>query len=130
MNEGPFFQPDEISSDNSDIKIVDLTAEPYPDLQRVRVRFRISGFQKSLGAEVTLHDNTGDKLTSANIVNLFIPHSEVTLHIPQGKGKNDQYQLSLSLFRLQEVESEQEPGKVGAIETQALDLKTLSFTLQ
>ncbi len=130
MNEDLFFQLDELSPEDSQAKIVELIAEPYPDMRRVRVAFRLSTSRKSLGSAITLNNQTGEVLASANIVNMYISQNEITLHIPAPLSKAGKYNLTLSLFTLQEVESELEPGKVGAILSNPLDSKTISFTLQ
>ena len=130
MNEDFFFQSDQIAPDDIDIKILDLRAEPYPDQRRVKVEFRLSGHQKSLGTKIMLTDQDKEEVASANIVNVFIPHQEITLHIPGPRAKPGIYELIVSLYSLQEVESEAEPGKVGEIRTNHLDRKSISLTIK
>jgi hypothetical protein len=129
MSEDIFFQPNQFTPEDAEIKILDLNAELYPDHRRLDVKFRLSGFRKSMGTSITLIDQTGEEIASANIVNIFIPHNEITLHIPGSRAKPGVYTLVLSLFTLQEIESEQEPGKVGDIRTDPLDRKSISITL-
>ena len=130
MSEDLFFQPDQITPDDADIKILELSAEPYPDQRRVKVEFRISGYRKSLASTISLIDPEGKEITSANIVNIFIPHHEITLHIPASRAKPGTFKLFITLFSLQEVESELEPGKVGEIRSDHLDRKSISFSLK
>lgn len=130
MNQEPFFQPDQLLPESSAVKIVHLEAAPYPDNRRVQVIFRLSAGAESLGAAVVLTNQDGEQLASATIVNLLIPRSEVTLHIPKAAAQAGDYQLDLTLFSLQEVESELEPGKVGAIASNPLDSRTISVKLQ
>lgn len=130
MSEDLFFQPDQITPDEADIKILDLSAEPYPDQRRVKVEFRISGYRKSLGSTISVIDPEGEEVASANIVNIFIPHHEITLHLPGSRAKPGTFELVVTLFSLQEVESELEPGKVGDIRSDHLDRKSVSFSIK
>lgn len=130
MDEDIFFQLNQITPEDTEIKILDLSAELYPDHRRLNVKFRLSGFRKSMGTSITLIDQTGEEIASANIVNIFIPHNEITLHIPGSQEKPGEYTLVLSLFTLQEIESEQEPGRVGDIRTDPLDQKSISLSFQ
>jgi hypothetical protein len=130
MDDDLFFQPDQITPEDAQITILELSAELYPDQRRVKVAFRLSGYRKSLGAAIILTDPTQEEIASANIVNIFIPQNEITLHIPNSRVKPGDYSLTLSLFTLQEVESEREPGKVADLRSVSLDRKSISFTLQ
>lgn len=130
MNEDFFFQPDQIIPDDAEIKILELTAEPYPDQLRVNVTFRLSGYRKSLGTTIALTDPDGEEVATANVVNIFIPHQEITLHIPGPRAKPGIFTVTTSLYSLLEVESELEPGKVGDIQTDQLDKKSTSFALK
>jgi len=130
MSEDIFFQPNQFTPEDAEIEILDLRAELYPDRRRLNVKFRLSGFRKSMGTSITLNDQAGEEIASANIVNIFIPQNEITLHIPESRAKPGKYTLVLSLFTLQEIESEQEPGKVGDIRTDPLNQKSITITLQ
>ncbi|MEJ2413075.1 MAG: hypothetical protein P8Y34_08805 [Anaerolineales bacterium] len=130
MSEDIFFQPNQFTPEDAEIEILDLSVELFPDRRRLNVKFRLSGFRKSMGPSITLIDQAGEEIASANIVNIFIPQNEITLHIPGSHAKPGKYTLVLSLFTLQEIESELEPGKVGDIRTDPLDQKSIPITLQ
>ncbi len=101
MNEDFFFQSDQIAPDDVEIKILDVKAELYPDQRRVKVEFQLSGYQKSLGTTIVLTNQEGEELATANIVNVFTPHQEITLHIPGSRAKPGTFELIVSLYRLQ-----------------------------
>lgn len=129
MSEDLFFQPDQITPEDHDLKVLEFGAEAYPDRRRIKVTFRLSGYRKSLGCTISLADQGGEELASANIVNIFLPDHEVTLHLPQGLADPGTCSLTLSLFTLEEVESTLEPGKVGAIQSHPVASETISLSL-
>ena len=128
MNEDYLYQPDQ-SAPSGPIGIQDLNVEPYPEGRRVRAAFRITGSRDSLAAEVVLTDQSGEELADANIVNIFNPQIEVTLHLPADRTGPGEYLLQVTLVKLQEVASEREPEKIGAIDSQLLAVSSASFTI-
>ncbi len=61
--------------------ITSLTAEPYPDGQRVRVNIEITPFQQRPYIEVTLTDAGGQEVATASIVEPMGWKLEFTLHL-------------------------------------------------
>jgi len=77
-------------------KIIQLSAQPYPDGYRLRVDMEITPFQKRPYIEVTLCDADGDEVASTNIVEPLSWKLEFTLHI---RGElNNPYTLSARLY--------------------------------
>ncbi len=64
-----------------DTHITSLTAEPYPDGERVRVNIEITPFQKRPHIEVTLNDSNGEEIASTSIVEPMSWKLEFTLHL-------------------------------------------------
>jgi hypothetical protein len=129
MTDDHFFQPDQVSPADSEIKIIDLQAEPYQDLRRIKVNFRLPYFQEPLNATITLNRMNGEVLTSVDVVNLFQPQNEVTLHIPGSKVQEGDYQVELVLFRVEEHEAEsKEKGDI-QLTTQLLTSRTIKFSI-
>jgi hypothetical protein len=129
MTDDHFFQPDQVSPADSEIKIIDLLVEPYQDLQRVKVNFRLPYFQEPLNASITLNKMDGKELASVDVVNLIQPENEVTLHIPKPHVQDGEYQVELVLFR---VENREDLGKENSdihFNTQVLTSRTVTFSI-
>ena len=91
-----------------DIKILALDAEPYPDGRRVRVKLVLSPFLQGPNAEINLSNHDDELLASINIVNIFIPENEFTLHIPENKSLPGSYTVNVEVFYIEEGEIEQD----------------------
>ena len=91
-----------------DIKILALDAEPYPDGRRVRVKLVLSPFLQGPNAEINLSNHDDELLASINIVNIFIPENEFTLHIPENKSLPGSYTVNVEVFYIEEEEIEQD----------------------
>ena len=66
--------------------ITSLTAEPYPDAERVRVNIEITPFQTRPYIEVTLTDASGAEVASASIVEPMGWKLEFTMHLRGATG--------------------------------------------
>ncbi len=91
-----------------DIKILSFNAEPYPDGRRVRVRLVLSPFLQGPNGEISLTNQDDELLTTINIVNIFIPENEFTLHIPESKSLPGSYTVNVEVFYIEEEEIEQD----------------------
>jgi hypothetical protein len=79
-----------------DTRITSLTAEPYPDGERVRVDIDITPFQKRPYLEVTLTDASGREVATAGIVEPMGWKLEFTMHL-RGARANP-FRLEARLF--------------------------------
>jgi hypothetical protein len=61
--------------------ITSLTAEPYPDRERVRVNVEITPFQVRPYIEIVLTDAAGDEVATASIVEPMGWKLEFTMHL-------------------------------------------------
>ena len=66
--------------------ITSLSAEPYPDSERVRVNIEITPFQTRPYIEVVLTDASGDEVATASIVEPMGWKLEFTMHLRGAKG--------------------------------------------
>ncbi len=112
-----------------EIKIQTVKAEPYPDGRRVKVKFILSSFTQGPSALVSLIFNRV-QLTSVNIVNIFVPENEITLHIPGDGVKTGTYQVKLDLFFIGETENEGKEDSNIHLHESHLDSASVSFTIQ
>jgi len=77
-------------------RILQLSAQPYPDGYRLRVNLEITPFQVRPYIEVILRDADGDEVASTNIVEPMSWKLEFTLHV---RGElNNPYTVSARLY--------------------------------
>ena len=129
MKSDDFFGADQIKPADKKVEIIDLTAEPYNDQSRVKIHFRLSFFQDPPNAKISLMGGGGEELTSVDIVNITHPDNEVTLHLPAHKTKQGNYQVVITLFHIEQQNTQAD--KEGQIElaTQILTSRQTTFAL-
>lgn len=122
--------PDQILPEDQETDILEITAEPYPDKRRIKVLFRLSSFASAQNASVTLTDMDNQLLVSANLVSIFSPDNEITLHLPENKNQPGEYSVTLELFSLAEEKTDSEGGPEVTLKQTNLKSSSCSFTLQ
>ncbi len=79
--------------------ITSLTAEPYPDGERVHVNIEITPFQTRPYIEVLLSDANGGEVATASIVEPMGWKLELTMHLHgASKAKAGPFKLEAKLF--------------------------------
>ena len=76
--------------------ITSLTAEPYPDGERVHVNIEITPFQKRPHIEVLLTDTEGNEVATASIVEPMGWKLEFTMHLRGAK--TSPFKIEATLF--------------------------------
>jgi len=114
---------------DDDIKILTLDAEPYPDSRRVRVKLVLSPFLQGPNAEINLSNQDDELLASINIVNIFIPENEFTLHIPESKSLPGRFTVNVEVFYVEEEEIEQDGETQFNLKKSLVDSTSTPFTL-
>jgi len=122
MSEEPFFQADQITPADGEVEVIDFRAEPYADQRRIKVTFRLSFFQEPPNAAISLFGEQGEVITSVDLVNITHPENEITLHIPRSVNSACEFQLELTLFKLEEREAQ--PGEKGEVKLTTLKLSS------
>jgi hypothetical protein len=129
MNTDDYFGIDQVIPADSKVEIIELAAEPYQDLRRVKVHFRLTYFQQPPNASLVLFGVEGEEVAAVDIVNITHPDNEVTLHIPRNQSKKGEYKIELTLFQLEERETgTDEEGEIKLV-TQKENSKQITFTL-
>ncbi len=92
-----FFHEDKLNrAVPQETKISSLSAQPYPDGNRLRVNIEVTPFQKRPYIEVILNDSNGVEVASTSIVEPLSWKLEFTLHI---RGEiNNPYALQARLY--------------------------------
>jgi hypothetical protein len=98
MNNAFFFDSVEANPlPPEEVRITGISAEPYPDGQRVRVMVEMSPFQVRPNLELVLLDMEGEEVATANIIEPMNYKIELTLHIRR-EDPAGTYRLDARLF--------------------------------
>lgn len=128
MNQIQFTNSNDIPQPPSDIELEEISAELYPDHKRLRVRIRLTPFQKKPSAEVIVKDQEGHLVKTAHLVQVLEPVSEITIHLPSQIPAGS-YQLFVRAFYLSEEDDAiQGEERVKLIEETIGDLE-ISFKI-
>jgi hypothetical protein len=68
----------------------------------------LSSFLEGPNAVITLSNEENQELATVNIVNIFSPENEITLHIPGNKKLPGNYKVNVEVFYAEEEEIEQD----------------------
>jgi len=112
------------------IKIISFAAEPYPDGRRVLVRLLLSSFLEGPNATINLSNEENQELATVNIVSIFSPENEITLHIPGNKKLPGDYKIDVEVFYAKEEEIEQDGEKRLSFKQSLVDSASTSFSIQ
>lgn len=112
-----------------EVRILDLSVDPYPDGRRLRVIFELTPFQKKPHGDLVIRDLSEIHVADTSFVEIVTPCIELTLHLrsfdPAGK-----YSASLTLFYLPEIGNgnleDQSPER---LEKQIVDEKKIFFEI-
>ncbi len=115
---------------DEDISIVTFTAEPYPDGHRVKIKLLLSSFQNSPNAVISIFDQENQELASVNIISIFSPENEITIHIPGTKRQPGTYRAQVEVFFVEEEEAEGEGEKQLVFRKILIDNTSTSFIIQ
>jgi hypothetical protein len=103
--------PDIIPLPPAEVRIKELSAEPYSDGERIRVNLETTPFQQRPWLEATLFDAQGEEVASASIIEPLNWKIEFTMHVrrtpPQGT-----YTLSARLFYPEQPENDRREVQV------------------
>ncbi len=113
-----------------DIKILSFDAEPYPDGRRVKVKLLLSSFLQGPNALINLSNEENQELTTVNIVNIFSPENEITLHIPGNNKQPGSYSVNVEVFYVEEEEIEQDGEQRLSFKQSLVDSASTSFSIQ
>ncbi len=113
-----------------EIKILSFAAEPYPDGRRVKVGLLLSSFLEGPNAIINLSNEENQELTTVNIVNIFSPETEITLHIPGNKKQSGSYTVNVEVYYAEEEEIEQDGEQQLSFKQSLVDSASTSFSIQ
>jgi hypothetical protein len=111
-----------------EVKIRDLSAEAYPDSHRVRVYFSLSASRTRPSAVVSLYNSIGELLSSVDVISIFYPENEITLHIPTQSIRSGEHSVTVEVFSITEQPSTEDPEKI-SLQQISLDSATTTFII-
>ena len=105
-----FFQdPSEIPLPPSEVRIRELSAEPWRDNQRVRIYLEVDPFQQRPNADVTITNPQDEEVTNVSIIESISRKMEFTMHLRSGNPAG-QYTVTAVLFYTERVEEDEQSG--------------------
>jgi hypothetical protein len=120
-----FTDPNEIPLPPENVRIRELSAEPWPDGQKVRVYLETDPSQKRPSAELTIIDPQGEPISTISIVESMTRKIEVNMHIRSSPMAGD-YTLAVSLY-FDQIHSETDQEKIPQITHLVTDSAQVTF---
>ena len=115
-----FADPNEVPLPRDEVRIRELTADPWPDGRRVRVYLEVDPFQARPNADLVILDSRGRQVAHANIIESIDRKIEVTLHLrgdtESGISRSNPYTVHAQLY-YSDIEVDDEANASGALES-------------
>lgn len=92
-----FADPNDVPLPPDEVKIRRLEARPYPDGQRIAVRFEITPFQQRPNIELSLLNNAGKKVAELSVVEVIENRMDFTMHLRE-ENPTGQYKVAMRVF--------------------------------
>lgn len=92
-----FADPNDVPLPPDEVKIRRLEARPYPDGQRIAVRFEITPFQQRPNIELSLLNKAGEKVAELSVVEVIENRMDFTMHLRE-ENPTGQYKVAMRVF--------------------------------
>lgn len=77
-----FFQdPNEVPLPPEEVRILDFSAEPYPDQRRIHVQLALTPFQKRPSVEIVILNPAGENISEVSILECMTKNVDLTMHL-------------------------------------------------
>ena len=106
-----FTDPDDIPLPPNEVRIRDLSAQPWPDKERVRVYLEVTPFQKHPNGEITITNQSGEEVASISFIETIDPKMEFTLHLRHG-GTVGEFTVRATVSYPQQPDTEDEENNI------------------
>ena len=129
-----FTDPSEVPLPPDEVRIRVLRANPWPDGRRVRVYLEVDPFQQRPNADLVIHDNQGQEVAHAHIIESIDREMEVTMHLRAAAEGGAPFTVQATLYyaTLNNVPNDETPDAspdFEPIERQVVDQAQASFEL-
>ena len=119
--------PTRIPLPPEEIRIIDLSSKPLPDVDQIKVIIEISPFQQRPNLEIEVRNLDEEIIASISIIETITPEIDINMHM-RGNPKNVTYLLSAVLYYA-EIEESLDPAKPPSYpEQQVIHTREISFT--
>ena len=93
-----FFDSDEAPLPREQVKITELTVQPYPDGSRVAMQLKITPFLERPNLEIYARKDGGPIVAEMSVIETMTPRLEFTLHIRGVDSLAGDYALRAELY--------------------------------
>jgi hypothetical protein len=92
-----FLDPADVPLPQEEVRIRELTANPYPDRRRVQVTIELTPFQTRPNGEITITNEDEEEVASVSFIETIDPKMKFTLHLhtPETPGE---YSVNAIIF--------------------------------
>lgn len=84
-----FFESDHLPKASHEVKVEDVSAEPYPDGRRVRVMVRVTAFLEQPNLTISASDSAGHELGESEILGAMTKVNSLVLHLRGPRPEGD-----------------------------------------
>lgn len=92
-----FSDPNEIPLAPEDVRILSLEAKPWPDRQRVEVRFELTPFEKRPNIKLTIMDANKVEKADLSVIETLDKSMDFTMHL-RGETLGGSYTVEMQVF--------------------------------
>lgn len=93
-----FFDSGEAPLPRDQVRIIELTAQPYPDGARVHMQVKLTPFLERPNLEIYARKASGPIVAEMSVIETMTPHLEFTLHIRGVDSLPGDYSLRAELY--------------------------------
>jgi hypothetical protein len=123
-----FEDPSVIPLPPEEVRIREVSAKPYPDGRRVRVRVELDPFQKRPSLEVTILNALAESVAQARVIETMTRTLEMTLHLREAQGGGD-YTLHCLLYYQEAPAPQTDEAPIEYPPAKVVDQRQVSFSL-
>jgi hypothetical protein len=123
-----FEDPSVIPLPPEEVRIREVSAKPYPDGRRIRVRVELDPFQKRPSLEVTILDSLAEPVAQARVIETMTRTLEMTMHVREAHGDGD-YTLHCLLYYQEAPAPQADEAEIGYPPAKVVDQRQVSFSL-
>lgn len=129
-----FSDPNDVPVPPEEVRIRELEAKPWPDGQRVAIRFQVTPFQERPNIEMKIFDANGKEVSELSVVEALESKMEFTMHLrepkPEGVYKVRMRVFYTDLDQFEDEDSdEQTAGEILKAAATAVDEAETSFRI-
>ncbi len=98
-----FTKPDEVPLPPNEVRILNVTPDPYPEGRRVRIFMELTPFLLKPHGNIFIYNKSGDLVAEASFIEAVSPNFEMVLHL-RALDPDGEYRVSITLYYMEEIE--------------------------